>query len=78
MVPNDYMTSPGRLGSQHSPARTASLNQRPRTHRWDPSDGNADAHIFNVLLSFIVECVAMVTRLQILDSAGMSDCHVCD
>ncbi|XP_026093317.1 abl interactor 1-like isoform X10 [Carassius auratus] len=31
-VPNDYMTSPGRLGSQHSPGRTASLNQRPRTH----------------------------------------------
>uniref|UniRef100_A0A667Z3D1 Abl-interactor 1b n=1 Tax=Myripristis murdjan TaxID=586833 RepID=A0A667Z3D1_9TELE len=26
------MTSPARLGSQHSPARTASLNQRPRTH----------------------------------------------
>ncbi|XP_011614988.1 abl interactor 1-like isoform X2 [Takifugu rubripes] len=32
VVPNDYMTSPGRLGGQHSPARTASLNQRPRTH----------------------------------------------
>ncbi|XP_070774812.1 abl interactor 1-like isoform X12 [Enoplosus armatus] len=32
VVPNDYMTSPARLGSQHSPARTASLNQRPRTH----------------------------------------------
>ncbi|XP_060940904.1 abl interactor 1-like isoform X14 [Limanda limanda] len=31
VVPNDYMTSPGRLGN-HSPARTASLNQRPRTH----------------------------------------------
>uniref|UniRef100_A0A6Q2YS53 Abl interactor 1-like n=1 Tax=Esox lucius TaxID=8010 RepID=A0A6Q2YS53_ESOLU len=31
-VPNDYMTSPARLGSNHSPARTASLNQRPRTH----------------------------------------------
>ncbi|XP_057559530.1 abl interactor 1-like isoform X1 [Hippopotamus amphibius kiboko] len=31
-VPNDYMTSPTRLGSQHSPGRTASLNQRPRTH----------------------------------------------
>ncbi|CAL1597268.1 unnamed protein product [Knipowitschia caucasica] len=34
-VPNDYMTSPGRLGSQHgqnSPGRTASLNQRARTH----------------------------------------------
>ncbi|XP_062067743.1 abl interactor 1-like isoform X1 [Lepus europaeus] len=30
--PNDYMTSPARLGSQHSPGRTASLNQRPRTH----------------------------------------------
>uniref|UniRef100_A0A8D0A9B5 Abl-interactor 1b n=1 Tax=Sander lucioperca TaxID=283035 RepID=A0A8D0A9B5_SANLU len=26
------MTSPARLGSQQSPARTASLNQRPRTH----------------------------------------------
>uniref|UniRef100_A0A8C5ESC5 Abl interactor 1-like n=1 Tax=Gouania willdenowi TaxID=441366 RepID=A0A8C5ESC5_GOUWI len=32
VVPNDYMTSPGRLGIQNSPARTASLNQRPRTH----------------------------------------------
>ncbi|KAK3571381.1 hypothetical protein QTP86_010321 [Hemibagrus guttatus] len=31
-VPNDYMTSPARLGSQHSPGRTALLNQRPRTH----------------------------------------------
>ncbi|XP_073686410.1 abl interactor 1-like [Garra rufa] len=26
------MTSPARLGSQHSPGRTASLSQRPRTH----------------------------------------------
>uniref|UniRef100_A0A8C6WLC2 Abl-interactor 1b n=1 Tax=Neogobius melanostomus TaxID=47308 RepID=A0A8C6WLC2_9GOBI len=34
VVPNDYMTSPARLGNQHSPARTASLNQRPRTHRY--------------------------------------------
>nr|XP_061795660.1 abl interactor 1-like isoform X10 [Nerophis lumbriciformis] len=32
VVPNDYMTSPARLSSQQSPARTASLNQRPRTH----------------------------------------------
>uniref|UniRef100_A0A8C6LBU0 Abl-interactor 1b n=1 Tax=Nothobranchius furzeri TaxID=105023 RepID=A0A8C6LBU0_NOTFU len=32
VVPNDYMTSPARLSGQHSPARTASLNQRPRTH----------------------------------------------
>uniref|UniRef100_A0AAX7SRG4 Abl interactor 1 n=1 Tax=Astatotilapia calliptera TaxID=8154 RepID=A0AAX7SRG4_ASTCA len=35
-VPNDYMTSPARLGSQHgqqqSPGRTASLSQRQRTH----------------------------------------------
>ncbi|XP_077100327.1 abl interactor 1a isoform X2 [Siphateles boraxobius] len=31
-VPNDYMTSPARLSSQHSPGRTAALNQRPRTH----------------------------------------------
>uniref|UniRef100_A0A3P8WUI0 Abl-interactor 1a n=1 Tax=Cynoglossus semilaevis TaxID=244447 RepID=A0A3P8WUI0_CYNSE len=35
-VPNDYMTSPARLGSHHgqhnSPGRTASLNQRQRTH----------------------------------------------
>ncbi|XP_062070549.1 abl interactor 1-like [Lepus europaeus] len=31
-VPNDYMTSPARLGSQHSPGWTASLNQRPRIH----------------------------------------------
>ncbi|XP_060725537.1 abl interactor 1a isoform X7 [Tachysurus vachellii] len=31
-VPNDYMTSPARLGSQHSPGRSALLNQRPRTH----------------------------------------------
>ncbi|KAL2097746.1 hypothetical protein ACEWY4_006953 [Coilia grayii] len=32
VVPNDYMTSPARLGSQNSPGRTASVNQRPRTH----------------------------------------------
>ncbi|XP_068196879.1 abl interactor 1-like isoform X2 [Antennarius striatus] len=32
VVPNDYMTSPACLGGQQSPARTASLNQRPRTH----------------------------------------------
>ncbi|TRY97576.1 hypothetical protein DNTS_002606, partial [Danionella cerebrum] len=32
VVPNDYMTSPARLGNQNSPGRTASLNQRPRTH----------------------------------------------
>uniref|UniRef100_A0AAR2K1E2 Abl interactor 1-like n=1 Tax=Pygocentrus nattereri TaxID=42514 RepID=A0AAR2K1E2_PYGNA len=32
VVPNDYMTSPARLGGQNSPGRTASLNQRPRTH----------------------------------------------
>uniref|UniRef100_A0A674ANK7 Abl-interactor 1a n=1 Tax=Salmo trutta TaxID=8032 RepID=A0A674ANK7_SALTR len=31
-VPNDYMTSPARLDSQHSPGRTASLNHRQRTH----------------------------------------------
>uniref|UniRef100_A0A671QCM0 Abl interactor 1-like n=1 Tax=Sinocyclocheilus anshuiensis TaxID=1608454 RepID=A0A671QCM0_9TELE len=31
-VPNDYMTSPAHLGSQYSPGRTASLNQRQRTH----------------------------------------------
>ncbi|KAM6948590.1 abl interactor 1-like [Aplochiton taeniatus] len=31
-VPNDYMTSPARLGNQQSPARTASVSQRPRTH----------------------------------------------
>ncbi|XP_031418876.1 abl interactor 1b isoform X7 [Clupea harengus] len=31
-VPNDYMTSPARLGNQNSPSRTASVNQRPRTH----------------------------------------------
>ncbi|XP_077952263.1 abl interactor 1a isoform X11 [Gasterosteus aculeatus] len=31
-VPNDYMTSPARLGAQHSPGRTASLSQRQRTH----------------------------------------------
>uniref|UniRef100_A0A3P9IW44 Abl interactor 1 n=1 Tax=Oryzias latipes TaxID=8090 RepID=A0A3P9IW44_ORYLA len=31
-VPNDYMTSPARLGSQNSPGRTASLSQRQRTH----------------------------------------------
>nr|XP_046148967.1 abl interactor 1-like isoform X6 [Oncorhynchus gorbuscha] len=31
-VPNDYMTSPARLGSQQSPGCTASLNQRQRTH----------------------------------------------
>ncbi|XP_060777048.1 abl interactor 1b isoform X6 [Neoarius graeffei] len=32
VVPNDYMTSPARLGGQSSPGRTASVNQRPRTH----------------------------------------------
>ncbi|XP_045066324.1 abl interactor 1 isoform X6 [Coregonus clupeaformis] len=31
-VPNDYMTSPARLGIQHSPGRTTSHNQRQRTH----------------------------------------------
>ncbi|CAL8313350.1 unnamed protein product [Merluccius merluccius] len=31
-VPNDYMTSPARLGQHNSPGRTASLNQRQRTH----------------------------------------------
>ncbi|KAK1795068.1 hypothetical protein P4O66_009915 [Electrophorus voltai] len=48
-VPNDYMTSPARLGSQHSPGRTASLNQRPRTHSgssggsgsWENSGGSS-------------------------------------
>ncbi|XP_054246236.1 abl interactor 1 isoform X9 [Indicator indicator] len=39
-VPNDYMTSPARLGSQHSPGRTASLNQRPRTHSSGSSGGS--------------------------------------
>lgn len=34
VVPNDYMTSPARLGGQSSPGRTASVNQRPRTHRY--------------------------------------------
>uniref|UniRef100_UPI00398EC73A abl interactor 1a isoform X5 n=1 Tax=Pristiophorus japonicus TaxID=55135 RepID=UPI00398EC73A len=34
VVPNDYMTSPARsvAANQQSPIRTASLNQRPRTH----------------------------------------------
>uniref|UniRef100_UPI003AAE2D5A abl interactor 1a isoform X42 n=1 Tax=Centroberyx gerrardi TaxID=166262 RepID=UPI003AAE2D5A len=44
-VPNDYMTSPARLGSQHgpqhSPGRTASLNQRPRTHSSGSSGGSS-------------------------------------
>ncbi|XP_006887138.1 PREDICTED: abl interactor 1 isoform X10 [Elephantulus edwardii] len=40
-VPNDYMTSPARLGSQHSPGRTASLNQRPRTHSSNGSSGGS-------------------------------------
>ncbi|XP_069314901.1 abl interactor 1 isoform X34 [Eulemur rufifrons] len=40
-VPNDYMTSPARLGSQHSPGRTASLNQRPRTHSASGSSGGS-------------------------------------
>ncbi|XP_030204267.1 abl interactor 1a isoform X6 [Gadus morhua] len=31
-VPNDYMTSPARLSHQNSPGRTASVNQRQRTH----------------------------------------------
>ncbi|XP_069770664.1 abl interactor 1a isoform X9 [Narcine bancroftii] len=33
VIPNDYMTSPARnMTNQQSPIRTASLNQRPRTH----------------------------------------------
>ncbi|XP_078090114.1 abl interactor 1a isoform X5 [Mustelus asterias] len=34
VIPNDYMTSPARnvTANQQSPMRTASLNQRPRTH----------------------------------------------
>ncbi|XP_041040581.1 abl interactor 1a isoform X10 [Carcharodon carcharias] len=34
VIPNDYMTSPARnvAANQQSPMRTASLNQRPRTH----------------------------------------------
>ena len=36
-VPNDYMTSPARLSHQNSPGRTASVNQRQRTHRYLPS-----------------------------------------
>ncbi|XP_042187918.1 abl interactor 1a isoform X9 [Callorhinchus milii] len=34
VIPNDYMTSPARNvgANQQSPSRTASLNQRPRTH----------------------------------------------
>ncbi|XP_048467556.1 abl interactor 1a isoform X7 [Rhincodon typus] len=34
VIPNDYMTSPARnvVANQQSPMRTASLNQRPRTH----------------------------------------------
>ncbi|XP_072364535.1 abl interactor 1a isoform X3 [Scyliorhinus torazame] len=34
VIPNDYMTSPARnvTTNQQSPMRTASLNQRPRTH----------------------------------------------
>ncbi|XP_067863246.1 abl interactor 1a isoform X3 [Heptranchias perlo] len=34
VIPNDYMTSPARIvaANQQSPSRTASLNQRPRTH----------------------------------------------
>lgn len=64
VVPNDYMTSPGRLGSQHSPARTASLNQRPRTHRWEQLVLNADTRGFNILLSVVIEGVAVATRDQ--------------
>ncbi|KAK7881498.1 hypothetical protein WMY93_029907 [Mugilogobius chulae] len=45
-VPNDYMTSPARLGSQHgqhnSPGRTASLNQRQRTHSGSKGGGQPD------------------------------------
>ncbi|XP_071397931.1 abl interactor 1a isoform X35 [Centroberyx affinis] len=44
-VPNDYMTSPARLGNQHgpqhSPGRTASLNQRQRTHSSGSSGGSS-------------------------------------
>lgn len=47
-VPNDYMTSPARLGSQHgqhSPGRTASLNQRQRTHRYARKEGKINTRI---------------------------------
>uniref|UniRef100_A0A673LDQ5 Abl interactor 1-like n=1 Tax=Sinocyclocheilus rhinocerous TaxID=307959 RepID=A0A673LDQ5_9TELE len=43
VVPNDYMTSPARLGSQNSPGRTASLNQRPRTHRYSSAGGRENS-----------------------------------
>lgn len=50
-VPNDYMTSPARLGSQYSqqnsPGRTASLNQRQRTHRYGTK---THTHTYNKLL----------------------------
>ncbi len=44
VVPNDYMTSPARLGSQNSPGRTASLSQRPRTHRYSSNTGLLMGH----------------------------------
>ncbi|KAF3858631.1 hypothetical protein F7725_011832 [Dissostichus mawsoni] len=44
VVPNDYMTSPARLGNQNSPARTASLNRGPgptgSTHTLGSSGGS--------------------------------------
>uniref|UniRef100_A0A671KCA3 Abl interactor 1-like n=1 Tax=Sinocyclocheilus anshuiensis TaxID=1608454 RepID=A0A671KCA3_9TELE len=45
VVPNDYMTSPARLGSQNSPGRTASLNQRPRTHRYSSCMHSQDSAV---------------------------------
>lgn len=68
VVPNDYMTSPGRLGSQHSPARTASLNQRPRTHRCDQL--NADTRGFNSAVS-LIGGVAVVTRPVICEGVRL-------
>ncbi|XP_061613862.1 abl interactor 1a isoform X11 [Phyllopteryx taeniolatus] len=44
-VPNDYMTSPARLGNQqgaqHSPGCAASLNQRQRTHSGSSGGSNS-------------------------------------
>ena len=39
-VPNDYVTSPARLRSQHSPGRTASLHQTPSSTHSRSSGGS--------------------------------------
>uniref|UniRef100_A0A8D3DXD2 Abl interactor 1-like n=1 Tax=Scophthalmus maximus TaxID=52904 RepID=A0A8D3DXD2_SCOMX len=70
VVPNDYMTSPARLGSQHSPARTASLNQRPRTHSGSSggSGGRENSGSSGVALPLAVPTPSPPSLGQVTDS----------